>query len=255
MAHTCKNCGTEHDGKFCPECGAPVHESDPPDPPRHRGYGAVMVVIGILIGFIIGIAVCMVYGVSFGLVSFEGGLPAIVIQETFPASTPIPPVSDPATSSAAVSGLPSITSTPSTLGESNAASVAQLHLSTMAFSREGLIKQLEFEGFTTDEATHGVDACSADWNEQAIRKAKTYLGPMAFSYTGLIKQLEFDGFTPEQAQHGVDGCGADWNEQAVRKAKTYLDTMSFSRSALIKQLEFDGFTSEQAQYGASENGY
>lgn len=99
MAHTCKNCGTEHDGKFCPECGAPAHESDPPDPPRHRGYGAVMVVIGILIGFIIGIAGCMVYGVSLGLVSFEGGLPAIVIQETFLASTPIPPVSDPAASS------------------------------------------------------------------------------------------------------------------------------------------------------------
>ena len=253
MSHTCKNCGVEHDSNFCPECGTPAHVPDPPDPPRHRGYGAVMVAIGVLIGFIVGIGACMVYGISLGLISFEGGLPAIVIQETIPASTP--PSLDPATSSAAVSCLPSITSTPSTLGESNAASVAQLHLSTMAFSREGLIKQLEFEGFTTDEATHGVDACGADWDEQAVRKAKTYLGPMAFSYAGLIKQLEFDGFTSEQAQHGVDGCGADWNEQAARKAKTYLDTMSFSRAGLIKQLEFDGFTSEQAQYGASENGY
>ncbi len=255
MEHTCRNCGNEYDGNFCPECGAPAHAPDPPDPPRRRAYGVVLVIIGILIGFIVGIGVCMVYGVSLGLLSFEGGLPVIVIQETITASTPTPVLSDPAASGASVSGLTSITSAPATLGESSAASAAQLYLSTMAFSREGLIKQLEFDGFTTDDATHGVDACGADWNEQALRKAKTYLESMAFSYTGLIKQLEFDGFTSEQAQHGVDGCGADWNEQSARKAKTYLDTMSFSRSALIKQLEFDGFTSEQAQYGASENGY
>lgn len=101
MSHTCKNCGVEHDSNFCPECGTPAHVPDPPDPPRHRGYGAVMVAIGVLIGFIVGIGACMVYGVSLGLISFEGGLPAIVIQETIPASTPTPPSSDPATSSVA----------------------------------------------------------------------------------------------------------------------------------------------------------
>ena len=60
-----------------------------------------MVAIGVLIGFIVGIGACMVYGVSLGLISFEGGLPAIVIQETIPASTPTPPSSNPATSSVA----------------------------------------------------------------------------------------------------------------------------------------------------------
>lgn len=108
MSHTCKNCGVEHDSNFCPECGTPVHVPDPPDPPRHRGYGAVMVAIGVLIGFIVGIGACMVYGVSLGLISFEGGLPAIVIQEAIPASTPTPPASDPATSSvSAAAPMPS----------------------------------------------------------------------------------------------------------------------------------------------------
>lgn len=108
MSHTCKNCGTEHDSNFCPECGAPAYAHDPPDSPRHCGYGAVMVIIGVLIGFIIGIAVCMVYGVSLGLLSFEGGLPAIVIQETIPASAPTPPLSAPAASSvSAVAPMPS----------------------------------------------------------------------------------------------------------------------------------------------------
>ena len=103
MSHTCKNCGTEHDSNFCPECGAPAHVPDPPDPPRHRGYGVVMVAIGVLIGFIVGIGACMVYGVSLGLISFEGGLPAIVIRrQSLPLRLP-PPLSDPATSSVSVS--------------------------------------------------------------------------------------------------------------------------------------------------------
>ena len=111
MSNICKSCGTEHDSNFCPECGAPAHAPCPPDPPRRRGYGAVLVIIGILIGFIVGIGVCMVYGVSLGLLSFEGGLPAIVIQKTIPASTPTPPLSDPATS--IVSTTPIISSSTS----------------------------------------------------------------------------------------------------------------------------------------------
>ena len=75
----------------------------------------------------------------------------------------------------------------------------------MSFSKDGLIKQLEFDKFTTEQATFGVDSCNADWNEQAVKKAKEYLDVMSFSKDGLIKQLEFDGFTTEQAEYGVTG--------------------------------------------------
>ena len=77
----------------------------------------------------------------------------------------------------------------------------------MAFSRDGLIKQLEFEGFSNEDATYGVDNVSVDWNEQAVKKAKEYLDTMAFSRDGLIKQLEFEGFTYEQAVYGVEQNG------------------------------------------------
>ena len=36
--------------------------------------------------------------------------------------------------------------------------MAAQYLKTMAFSRSGLIQQLEYEGFTEEQATHGVDS-------------------------------------------------------------------------------------------------
>lgn len=99
MEHTCKNCGTEYDGNFCPECGTPAAAVTK----RRRKYTAVLVALGALVGFTLGFAACTVYAFSLGIVTFEGGLPAIVIQETIPASTPTPPSSDPVTSSVPVS--------------------------------------------------------------------------------------------------------------------------------------------------------
>ncbi|MFR5901716.1 MAG: Ltp family lipoprotein [Neglectibacter timonensis] len=99
-----------------------------------------------------------------------------------------------------------------------------------------------------------MDHCGADWNEQALGKAKSYLDYSAFSYTGLISQLEYEGFTAEQAAYGADNCNADWNEQAAKSAKSYLDYSSFSRDSLIDQLVYEGFTYEQAVYGVDAVG-
>lgn len=94
-----------------------------------------------------------------------------------------------------------------TLGESNALSMAGSYLSTMPFSYSGLIDQLEYEGFTTEEATYAADNCGADWNEQAALMARTYLDTMSFSRDGLIEQLVYEGFTSEQAEYGVTAVG------------------------------------------------
>lgn len=142
-----------------------------------------------------------------------------------------------------------------TTGERNALKKAQSYLDFSAFSHDGLVEQLEYEGFTNSEAVYGADNVGADWNEQAVKKSKSYLDFSAFSYTGLIDQLEYEKFTHEQAVYGADNCGADWNEQAVKKAKSYLEFSSFSKDGLIGQLEFEGFTHDQAVYGAEQNGY
>lgn len=90
-----------------------------------------------------------------------------------------------------------------TSGQSNARQSAESYLNAMAFSREGLISQLEYEGYSTEDATYAVDAVDADWYEQAVKKAESYLDTMSFSYEGLVSQLEYEGFTSEQAHHGA----------------------------------------------------
>jgi hypothetical protein len=94
-----------------------------------------------------------------------------------------------------------------TVAQRNAVRAAENYLNYTAFSRDGLIQQLEFEGYETADAEYAVDAIEADWMEQAAKKAEDYLNYTSFSRSGLIEQLEFEGFTREQAEHGADAVG------------------------------------------------
>ena len=94
-----------------------------------------------------------------------------------------------------------------TKAQENAVKMAKTYLNIMTFSRSGLIEQLEYEGFTNEDAVYGVDNITVDWNEQAVKMAKTYLNIMTFSRSGLIEQLEYEGFTHEQAVYGVEQNG------------------------------------------------
>lgn len=91
-----------------------------------------------------------------------------------------------------------------TNGMKNALSKAESYLQIMAFSRQGLIDQLEYDGFTYNEAVYAVDHCGADWFQQAAERAQSYLDIMSFSRQRLIDQLEYDGFSYDQAVYGVD---------------------------------------------------
>lgn len=88
--------------------------------------------------------------------------------------------------------------------QANANESAKQYLSIMAFSREGLIGQLTFDGFPPKVAAKAVDNADPDWSEQAVKSAEQYLNIMTFSRSGLISQLTFDGFTQQQAQYAVD---------------------------------------------------
>jgi Host cell surface-exposed lipoprotein len=88
-------------------------------------------------------------------------------------------------------------------GQSNARRQAENYLDSQAFSRKGLIEQLEFEGYSTTDATYAVDNVSVDWHEQAALKAAQYLDSQSFSRSGLLDQLLFEGFTRSQAEYGV----------------------------------------------------
>lgn len=173
----CTTCGNEIalSAKRCPSCGAknkkPIY--------KRVSFWVIAVFLGI--------------GISANM-----------------ATTETTPTTSPSATNASVS-TNSSSNTPSepqaTMGEKNALRAAKNHTKIMAFSRDGLITQLTFEGFSTEEATYGVDNCGADWNEQAAKKAKSYLDIMSYSKDGLIHQLKFEGFTDEQALYGVEANG------------------------------------------------
>jgi hypothetical protein len=97
--------------------------------------------------------------------------------------------------------------TKESVNQSNARKKAASYLSLSAFSRSGLIKQLEYEGYSNADAIFGTDAQNADWNKQAAKAAASYLALTPFSRSGLIEQLVFEGYTAEQAASGVASTG------------------------------------------------
>jgi colicin import membrane protein len=93
------------------------------------------------------------------------------------------------------------------VSQQNAVRSAEDYLDFTAFSRTGLINQLEFEGYSTADATRAVDRVTVNWNEQAAKSAANYLDFTSFSRQGLIDQLVFEGFTAAQAKYGVSQTG------------------------------------------------
>lgn len=94
-----------------------------------------------------------------------------------------------------------------TIGQQNAIDSANSYLRLMGFSRSGLIGQLEYEGYSVEDATFAVDALAPDWYAEAAESAQSYLDVMSFSRQGLIDQLLYEGFSPEEAEHGVTAVG------------------------------------------------
>jgi hypothetical protein len=94
-----------------------------------------------------------------------------------------------------------------TVSQRNALRAADNYLDFTAFSRTGLIKQLEFEKYSPEDATWAADRVTVDWNQQAAKAAKNYLEFTSFSRSGLVEQLLFEGYTPEQAEYGASTTG------------------------------------------------
>lgn len=208
----CRNCGKEFDGKFCPECGAaaqndvefiqpsqePVQFSGPDivDKPKTKKKAPK----GCLVAVIVVLALAIIGGMLNG---DKDKIP----PESMSSSSPVQSSESQQVSDSVASSVAQGSQAKETMGEKNALSKAHTYLSIKGFSHSGLVEQLEFDGFTHDEAVYAVDNCGADWNEQATKSAKTYLEIMSFSKQGLIEQLEFDGFTNDQAVYGAEANG------------------------------------------------
>jgi len=117
---------------------------------------------------------------------------------------------------AAVAAPVAMTAAPAnaaTTAQGQAIGSAHDYLRFSAFSKQGLIDQLDSkygEGFSKPVATYAVNHIRVSWNKQAVRSAKSYLKIMHFSRAGLIDQLESpygERFTHSQAVYGVNHVG------------------------------------------------
>lgn len=86
---------------------------------------------------------------------------------------------------------------------------ANEYVDTLPLSRDGLIKQLEYDGYTTDVATYAADNCSANWNKEAKEMAEQYMDSTTYTYKDMVQQLETEGFTKDQAKFGAKAVGLE----------------------------------------------
>ncbi|MBQ6810644.1 MAG: Ltp family lipoprotein [Firmicutes bacterium] len=244
----CTKCGTqlEDSSRFCVNCGQPTDGSQPQtatyqnntapqpthqsavQPKKKSPLKIILIILGIVVG--IGLISTLIVNIIDDNDLSNLGDPGDLTWE------------EPAVA-------------PSTSGEEEALDRAHDYLNSLAFSYEGLVEQLEYEGYSNAEATYAADNCGADWYQQALLKAWDYLESLPFSYSGLIDQLEYEGFTYDQAVYGADNCEADWYEEAARMAESYTESSSFTRADLIDQLVFEGFSYSEAEYGVDAIGY
>lgn len=92
--------------------------------------------------------------------------------------------------------------------ENTAANSAQEYLDLYAFSRTGLIDQLQYDGFSENVAATAVDSLNVDWNEQAVAMAREYMEVATYSNKqDMIDQLIYEDFTQEQAEYAAEQVG------------------------------------------------
>lgn len=94
-----------------------------------------------------------------------------------------------------------------TIGQKNARRSAESYIKLSAFSYDGLINQLKFEGYSDEDAKYGADNCNANWLDEAAQSAQQYLNIMPMSRDELKNQLEFEGFTADQIEHALSEVG------------------------------------------------
>lgn len=184
-----------------------------------RGKGKEPMIAWIVTGALIllGIIIGSTSGAAARSAAPAPAPPAGIIESapapvaTTARSTPTPVVTPPAPSTPTPTPTQEAVAPPAapseTVSQKNAVRSANSYLQVMAFSRPGLITQLEFEGYPTEDATYAVDKISPDWYEQAAKSAENYLSVMGFSRSGLIDQLVFEGFSADEAAYGADAVG------------------------------------------------
>ena len=154
MTKICPKCNKMNmeTAKFCEGCGTTLLASQPVKETKSSSGG----VMGWWNSQGSGVKALSIIGVCcVGLILIIGVMALITPDTTTNTTTSTSPSSSTPATDTSSSGS-SVTS--ATAGQEQAAKMAESYLDTMAFSRSGLIEQLEYEGFTSQQAEYGVQA-------------------------------------------------------------------------------------------------
>lgn len=195
-------------GPYTPPPAPPT----PPQPKKMPKWAKLLIGVLAIPALTIGGCIAIVggSGIANQVAQTADKSPVPGAQSTYDPGINTPMVKPSATPKPTVKPSPKVTHKPAptlTAAQEQAAGSASDYLNVSAFSRAGLIKQLEFEGFGSRDATVGVDSLKIDWSAQAVLSARAYLDTQHFSRKGLIAQLKFQGFTTKQATYGVEAAG------------------------------------------------
>ena len=112
------------------------------------------------------------------------------------------------------------------------------------YSRSSMINHIELNGFTHEESVYAADNCDANWNRNALLKARNLIRNN-YSRSEVLYFLENDYlFTHEEAVYGTDNSGASWGNNALNRIKNY----TASRLRIISYLTDYGFTESEINY-------
>lgn len=141
---------------------------------------------------VIGLVVSTLCALSFFLVF----LPAMTSEE-------VPETSGVSLAEAGVSGPAAGSVPPGTPSQQSAFQAAQVQLMEAAQGPAMLVRLLDMEGHSVEDATWAVERLPVDWNQQAVLLAQAHLAETPLSRPDIPVHLEMEGFTPEQVAYAV----------------------------------------------------
>ena len=261
----CNQCGTQFEGRFCPNCGAPaqadtpVVEATPVTPvvepkkkkPIYKKWWFWVIIAVVAIGIIGGSARGDETSTDndTGSSITQSGDETNNATENKTDSNKVTVADFSTMSKADIENWASTNKVTVKFSEDYSDTVA----SGSVISQNKKVNETVKEGATIKVVISKGKKPSIEY-QNALKQAETYSEMMHMSKQAIFDQLtsEYGGqFEDDAAQYAIDNLDADYKKNALESAKTYQSMMSMSKSAIYDQLvsEYGGkFTAEEAQY-------
>ena len=261
----CNQCGTQFEGKFCPNCGAPAQAETPTveqapvmpvatvkaKKPIYKKWWIWVIIAVVAIGIIGSINGSDESSTNTDNGSFvtQSGDETNNATDNKTDSKKVTVADFSSMSKADIENWAATNKVTVEFSEDYSDTVA----SGSVISQNKKANEIVEEGATIKVVISKGKEPSVEY-KNALKQAETYSEMMHMSKKAIFDQLtsEYGGqFEDDAAQYAVDNLDADYKKNALESAKTYQNMMSMSKSAIYDQLvsEYGGqFTAEEAQY-------